>query len=409
MRNAKRGGRYVKKFLTLALMAFLVVSSTGFVLAQDPLPTPIVVAWDVSIGAQTSDHTTLIANLVQDNKFEVTTVDIKTDGIPADIDMLVITTKANGSCLSQYPGYWDPDVPDEQGWHFVDLIRDAVESEGLGLFLLNEGGSTCGMRTAEIANRLEANYTWTRMDTYDQLTFVAGSQYQPDLPSALFNGVDSWREYHAGRYDTNNGVVVTTDPNQTINPYPAMIAKPFGDGCTVITGDSDWIQDGFIGDLDNKTLANNVFRYLEHCGPWDNPGRLVRGRGNIYSPSATAGAPPPGEASFVLVAKYSKDVFGGQVSLEIADWEFVSDSDSFHGWLTAGNKASFEGTGRFDGAGPSYPFKIWAGDGTAGGEDSFRIRIPHADPLYDYDNCPDCEDPYNVGISKGRVAIQGKE
>jgi hypothetical protein len=346
--------------------------------------------------------------LAQDGKFQVTTVDIQqTGGIPADIDMLVITTAWGGTSYAQADFCNTADWVRGGGRLF--LLNDHLLSGGPGYKTEGFVSSLLGDCTNVPTSLGDGPKRW--LDPPNQTTFEAGSHYESDQPSALFNGVASWGEYDgASRYVADQGAVVTTEPSPP--NYPAMIAREFGEGCAVMVGDSDWIQGdsqgGFIHNSDNRALANNVFRYLEHCGPWDNPGRLVRGRGNIYSPSATAGAPPAGEASFVVVAKHSKDVFGGQVSLVTADWQFEDDGTPFTGWLTAGNEASFEGTGRFNDAGPSYPFKIWAGEDTAGGEDSFRIKIDAPAPYY-YDNCPDCEDPYNVAISKGRIAIGGKE
>jgi hypothetical protein len=423
MRNAERGGGHVKRILTLALMVFLVVSSTGSALAFDPglildpvvcdgsiPPEDTVVAWDVSMGAQIGDHTTLVGDL-QGAGFTVGTVNINEafitgQGIPPCIDMVVITSKANGTCLNVPFGY-DQTV--------FDGILPAVQG-GLRLFLLNDWMHDCGWKTAPIAHWLGASTPSGDTGPGSQPTFEAGSQYQSDNPSALFSGVASWRAYRASHYWGYDDGVVATMPDGTGDA--AMIAKPLGEGCTVMVGDSDWIQNAYIDDpgVDNRALANNVFRYLEHCGPWANPNRLVRGRGNIDSPAATAGAPTPGEASYVLVAKHSKGAFVGSVSLvdETAKVVFESESSSaspnFWGWLTEGNKASFEGIGTL--TSQDFPngvvsnFKIWAGDGTAdGGEDSFRISIPDAS----YDNCVGCEEPYNVAINKGRIAIQGKE
>jgi hypothetical protein len=392
MRNAERGGSYVKRFLTLAMAAFLVVSSTGFVLAQDSgqiVPevdcandTGRIIAWDVSIGAETDDHTALIADL-QTAGFTVRTVTMKDPAgnpipdfsYPACIDTLVITSLANGICLDQWPDY----NPAEEL-----LIANAVETEGLSLFLLNEYGPVCGELTADITTLLGA--TWNKdYPIVDPITFNAGSHYEPDYPPPLFTGVDSWREYHATHYTTDEGVVVRTGAGD-----PAMIAKRFGLGCTVITGDSNWIADGWIDDpeVDNLTLANNVFSYLESC----SSSRWVRGRGNITDWQGEA-------ASFTLVAKYAKAGLTGKVSFEKAGLAF--ESSNIKQLLPIGNEAWIQGTDDTN----TYDFMIWAGDGTAAGEDTFRIKIWNVDPPYDSWGDGTTVPP----IDKGGIAIRGKE
>jgi hypothetical protein len=84
----------------------------------------------------------------------------------------------------------------------------------------------------------------------------------------LFDGVDSWEVSNSSRYITDVGVVVTynTDP-----PMPAMIAKEYGSGCAVIVGDTNWATDWPVDDpridrWNNRTLANNVFDFLQTCG-----------------------------------------------------------------------------------------------------------------------------------------------
>lgn len=205
-----------------------------------------VVAWDISHGATTDDHIILIRDL-NDEGYIVRTIDLSIDGIPDCVKYLVITTQAFNSCLT------NPYNATE-----VNLIVDSVQ-KGLGLFLLNEWGWSCGQGTAPIADALGA--TWNGNMNVGWDIFSSGNgNYNPDNPATLFKDVPSWQEFAASDYTTDAGVVVITDSGT-----PATIAKSVEQGCVVITGDSNWIADNWIGSASNRNLATNVFKFLDEC------------------------------------------------------------------------------------------------------------------------------------------------
>ncbi len=86
-----------------------------------------------------------------------------------------------------------------------------------------------------------------------------------DQSSSLLTGVNSW-EYHSGTtYTTNDGVVCTT--NAFPNGDASLIAKEVGQGCVVISGDSNMLEDMFIVDEDTRQLALNMLLFLNQCNP----------------------------------------------------------------------------------------------------------------------------------------------
>ena len=185
-----------------------------------------IVAWDLSNGATTGDHTLLISDLVAAG-FTIRTINIAVDSIPPCLHHLVITTQAFNACLtSVYPA------------PLVDLVRNSVRA-GLGLFLLNEWGVSCGQGSAPIANALGA--AWNGNFGASQ-TFFAGTDFDPNNPATLFQGVSSWQQFAGSDYTASVNVVVRTNAN-----LPAMIAGRVERGCVVIAGDSNWIANNWIG------------------------------------------------------------------------------------------------------------------------------------------------------------------
>jgi hypothetical protein len=341
MRNAKRGGRYVKQVLRLGMVAFLVVSSTGFALAQDPDPTEepmptgdrslyvteaaaprmavasssaavdysedrsYVIAWDTSNGADpaTNDNHSSLYNELS-SYYTVRTINITEEGITDDVDTLVITTLRNRGCIT-WPTYgykaiygsgYDGDERDTDIANFV--------SAGHGLLLLGEHGDAsmevdteCGFGTSPIATALGetwfgGGYLANHIFTEEALTppggfpteYHYGSFNKGAFPT-LFEGVDWWFASYASPYITTNDANVAVW-NDSEPERPMVIAKDFGDGCAVIVGDSDWAADWVIGDPIypyNLTLAMNAFEYLK-CGnepPVADPGGPYLGAASL--------------------------------------------------------------------------------------------------------------------------------
>ena len=84
-----------------------------------------------------------------------------------------------------------------------------------------------------------------------------------------------------------------------------------------------------------------------------------------------------GKASFGFVSKYKK---GKNVPDGSTNFVFQAGDLHFHSSsydllvVTGSDYAMFKGTGTINDSG-EYKFRIWAGDGGKGGEDTFRIKI----------------------------------
>ncbi len=78
-----------------------------------------------------------------------------------------------------------------------------------------------------------------------------------------------------------------------------MIAKEFGQGCTVIAGDSNWIADNWIDYNNNRTLASNALVYLNECGnqpPTADPnGPYTGSEGSPVDFDGTGSSDPDGD------------------------------------------------------------------------------------------------------------------
>lgn len=278
-----------------------------------------VVALDTSNGATLDDHKILVADLLAAG-FTVRTLNLAVDGIPSCVRHLMITTQGFNACLTTpYPA------------PLVDLITNSVRS-GLGLFLLNEWGDFCGAGSAPMANALGA--TWSSNAGASQTCF-AGLHFDPDNPATLFQGVRSWTQFVGSDYTAFTGVAVRTDAGQ-----PALIAKRFERGCVVIAGDSNWVADRWVNAADNRTLASNVFAFLNECTrrivdvdlkPGSNPNCVnPRSRGRV--PVAVHGA----EDFDVTTIDPSSLSFGGaaavRCSLEDVESEGPTGVFSRDGW-----------------------------------------------------------------------------
>ena len=93
---------------------------------------------------------------------------------------------------------------------------------------------------------------------------TSGNHYDPNVPATMWNGVQSWEQAAGHTYDSDPAVVSVDD-----NRRGTMVAKDFGEGCVVITGDSNWngnpVGPFGINVLDNRPLASHVHKYLDEC------------------------------------------------------------------------------------------------------------------------------------------------
>ncbi len=226
-----------------------------------PLAQPIIdcavdtgdiVAWETSRGAISLAFTTIISDL-ENNGFVVREVDISTQGIPSCIVKLVISGFPGNDCTGN-PVFTGAEV---------SLIENYVNNGG-ALFVMSDTGLT-GTATSGCASHTDsvlAAFGITPVGSINSPTFVAGTNFDPNNPSTLFQGVNSF-QWTAGRsFATNDGIVVTDGIFPAGNPQ--MVAKTVQNGCMVAASDFNWIGSG-IANLDNSQLGLNVFTFLNEC------------------------------------------------------------------------------------------------------------------------------------------------
>jgi len=223
-----------------------------------PLAQPIIncavdtgdiVGWDTSKGGGIfSQFNTIISDL-ESNGFVVREVDISTQGIPDCIVKLVIAGAQGFDCL--FPVYTGAEV---------SLIENYVNNGG-ALFVISDFGTAPG-ECASFTHPVLASFGITSVPPVDDTIFVSGTNFDPNNPSTLFQGVNSFQWFTGASYATNDGVVATDGIFPLGNPK--MVAKTVQNGCIVATSDFNWIGSEIL-QLDNRQLGLNVFTFLNEC------------------------------------------------------------------------------------------------------------------------------------------------
>jgi len=224
-----------------------------------PLDQPIIdckvdtgdiVGWDTSRGGiHTTQFPTIISDL-ESNGFVVREVDISTQGIPDCIVKLVIPGLVDNAC-SGLPVYTGAEV---------SLIENYVNNGG-ALFVISDNGVAPG-QCASHTHPVLAAFGITSQGPVLNTIFVSGTNFDPNNPSTLFQGVNSFEWSVGASYATNDGVVATDGIFPAGNPK--MVAKTVQNGCIVATSDFNWIGSD-VNDLDNRQLGLNVFTFLNEC------------------------------------------------------------------------------------------------------------------------------------------------
>ncbi len=164
----------------------------------------------------------------------------------------------------------------------------------------------------------------------------------------------------------------------------------FNDGAEVVDATLNWWGDvsgpyhptswywGLLEITNPSGLGDEVNDKVLYM-PWLGMGGFVTGGGTIWSGAGNYrwDVDAEGQANFGFVSKYKKgkNVPDGSTNFvfQAGDLHFHSSS---YDWLvvTGSDYAMFKGTGTINDSG-EYKFRIWAGDGGKGGEDTFRIKI----------------------------------
>ncbi len=224
-----------------------------------PLDQPIIdcavdtgdiVGWDTSKGGIALGQFNTIISDLESNGFVVREVNISTQGIPDCIVKLVIPGLVTTGCVV-LPVYTGAEV---------SLIENYVNNGG-ALFVISDSGVApggCAFHTLPVL----AAFGITSKGPNTSPIFDSGTNFDPNNPSTLFQGVNSFQWQVGSSYVTNDGVVATDDIFPAGNPK--MVAKTVQNGCIVATSDFNWIGSG-IHLLDNRQLGLNVFTFLNEC------------------------------------------------------------------------------------------------------------------------------------------------
>ena len=177
-----------------------------------------------------------------------------------------------------------------------------------------------------------------------------------------YNNIVGNTEYGVQDYDGDN------DVDATFNWW-GDVSGPYHPG--------SWSL-GLLEITNPSGLGDEVSDYVLYM-PWLGMGGFVTGGGTIWSDAGNYrwDVDAEGQANFGFVSKYKKgkNVPDGSTNFvfQAGDLHFHSSS---YDWLvvTGSDYAMFKGTGTINDSG-EYKFRIWAGDGGKGGEDTFRIKI----------------------------------
>jgi len=205
-----------------------------------------IVAWDISKGQDLIEFQTMVSDL-ELNGLKVRELNISNDGIPNCVVKLVIESIVPFGCVfTPYPQAE------------IDLMVNFVNNGGK-LLHLGENGSGCLETTDPVAAAFGA------ISTAASSNQIFQTATNCEQNSSLLTGVSSW-EYSSGTtYTTNDGVVCTT--NAFPNGDASLIAKEVGQGCVVISGDSNMLEDSEIVEEDNRQLGLNMLLFLNQCNP----------------------------------------------------------------------------------------------------------------------------------------------
>jgi len=203
-----------------------------------PLAQPIIncavdtgdiVGWDTSRGEISTQFITIISDL-ENNGFVVREVNISTQGIPDCIVKLVIPGLVPFVCEG-LPVYTGAEV---------SLIENYVNNGG-ALLVMSDHGTVPGA-CASHTHPVLAAFGISVVGPGGSPTFVSGTNFDPNNPSTLFQGVNSFEWVSGASYDTNDGVVATDGIFPAGNPR--VVAKTVQNGCIVATSDNNWIGSG---------------------------------------------------------------------------------------------------------------------------------------------------------------------
>jgi len=206
-----------------------------------------VVAMDTSKGGTWGDHQILGQDLI-DNGFTVRTTSVESGDVPSCVVKLFIHNIGSGCFGSDYSAT------------AVNRVVDFATNGG-GVFI-NHENSGCDNYVNPISSALGVTDLNT-IGSPNPNILLEGTNFLDGNPVNLWNGVDEW--FLIGYTELASSVETVA----TFGAFPAgnsaLEALDVGDGCVLVTTDSNWSTDAFIGNNDNRQFALNGFLHLNAC------------------------------------------------------------------------------------------------------------------------------------------------
>jgi hypothetical protein len=229
-----------------------------------------VVAIEVSKAQNPADEQSFINDLVSAG-YTVGTVDISTQaGVDAlqCVDILFLSSIANNYYIS---GSYTTGQ--------INIVEDFVTNGG-GLFFTSDH-TVFSQYTANLAARfdifVDSNYVTESDDREDGFSYWPIYNADNFIGGPLFSGVDAIVHLAGTSFVIGQGSplipIVRSDDDGSADPSdaPVVAAGFYGEGCVLVTGDSNWIQDYSDGysRQDNSQFALNGVDFLITCDPGD--------------------------------------------------------------------------------------------------------------------------------------------
>ncbi|MFH1073244.1 MAG: hypothetical protein V1743_07495 [Nanoarchaeota archaeon] len=232
--------------------------------------TGTVVAIDISKAQETDDAQNFINDL-NTAGYYVATVDVSTqagrDALSC-VHVLVIWSLKNNVGIS---GIYTNEE--------VDTIENFVTSGGGFFFLSDWGGfaSSTANLIARFGIVVDQNTATDSNDNDNGNSWWPIYEADNFIPSPIFDGVSAHEQLAGTSFIVGQGSplipVVKTDNDGSAYPQnaPVVAAGFYQQGCMVVTGDSNWLQEFVDGyqKVDNDQFALNIVDFLTRCNPGD--------------------------------------------------------------------------------------------------------------------------------------------
>lgn len=238
---------------------------SGFAAFTNPVNcnqmTPPVIGIEISKGQSANDMAGLLTDLAASG-YAVGTVNVSAGPIPACVDVLLVRGLAG-----------DIFLPSAYSAAEGTVLRDWAVA-GHGLLIASDFGAHTGNTQAlfQPFGYTLANGFVTDSNDYDNTgPFNYWVIYQSDNFSShpILNGVSAIELLASSWFNPSTNAIVRTDNNATAVPanVPVLAAFTQGQGCVVLSADSNWMADSGSGyhKQNNALAARQMVSWLDGC------------------------------------------------------------------------------------------------------------------------------------------------